>query len=267
MPLPRNNGGLPSLDDLSSFNEEFENLETSPEDLEDITDENLDNGYDSQNDYDLEEETFEHIEDDYQEEEIEEEQNLEIIEDLPDPYAIKPSNSIPNEDIKEDSDTKNKISGFFKKDKKEKIKKDKPKKKIKTSKNDNIKKAGMIAGGIIFFIIAIFIVLSILGNTNVGTKTNNKASEATTKSGLSITNRYVQDGTYYMEISSNNDIDIEYIDSAFINDSTLVKCTTFNPYIDKGDNVVEFEDCDYALSDEKVEQYIDNIKLAERKEE
>lgn len=252
MPLPNLND-LPNNDiDLDAFNDEFEESE---EDLEDITEDNLD--YDE----DLA------IEDD----EFNEDVSIDLEEDVPDinddivekdesfqdPYAI-PNTNTENSEEKSFPAISNKL----------KSKKDNSLKE-KSKINIDIKKIGMIVLGVLAFLIITFIILNIFSGKSKNNSDNSTISkkESKTAKGLKIKDHYIENGEFYVSIDSDKDVNIEYIETAFMNDDRIIKCTSFNPYVDKGENEVLLEDCDDAILDEDVVQYIDNIKMEENNNE
>ena len=229
MPLPK----LPQLDSLDD-DYELEEIEDEYEELEEITEENL----------------------------IEELPALEEEYMPPPPPPVEEETYIPPAPDYEDEEPIN--LGQKKQLKEDLPKKSKKKKDFnipKLSFNPKMLKTIITAVLALVIIVAVFVVGKSFLSGSKQTKSSEKA--VSQSSDIEITSRTIEDGKYKLEVSSNKDTNVEYIESAFLNDGNLVKCIVFNPYIDKGTNIVELDDCDNALVDSEVKEYLDNIKEAE----
>lgn len=225
LPLP-NKMNLPDLDD-------FEELD---EDLEEITEDNLNDNI----------------------EEVEEESKME---ETPPSYEDlrKPPKSNMFDDFKEMAQEKFKSKA-----------KKKPKPTIKNSgskgasNNKILKYIKTIGITLIAIIVVLFIVGKIFGNSNSSPKaTTDKTEKTSSGKDIEITDRGFIEGKPYVTITSKSDnIQIEFVETAFKNGDNIIKCTAFNPYLEEGDSIVEYEDCDGVYNDkEPMKEFIDNLKV------
>lgn len=218
-----------NLPDLDDFNEEDENLE-------DITEENLDD-----KDEDLKETSVYSNQTENHEEEV---HSVDMLKDFKE-MAEERFN--------------------FKKNKVKKKQK-KPKKKKNLPIMKYIKTIGITILGIL---VVLFIVGKIFGNKNPQKASKDKKENVSSDKNLEITDRGFMEGTPYITIKTkSDDIQVEFVETAFINSSNIIKCTAFNPYLEEGENTIKYEDCDGTFNDkEDMKQFIDNIKLKGDKKE
>ena len=233
MSLPKMN--LPDLDD---FNEEDENLE-------DITEENLDE---------------KNIKDNNNEDE-------EVI-----------NNSHPISHNEQETQTVNMFDDLkemaeerfnFKKNKVKKKQK-KLKGKSKGKKNLPIMKYLKTIGvTIVAILVVLFIIGKLFGNNGPQKPSEDKRESVSSDKDLEITDRGFMEGNPYITIKTkSDDIQVEFVETAFINSGNIIKCTAFNPYLEEGENTIKYEDCDGMFNDkEEMKQFIDNIKLKGDKKE
>lgn len=282
MPLPNLDSIPSSKDNDKKDDNSFEEIEY--EDLEEITDENLndDDFLDSDNDLeDLEEITDENL--------IKEDNDLADLDDFEeltlDDVVVDDDEeiSLEEQEIEEEIDNEsglfNKLptsglsklskkdakGSFSKKEKKPKEKKQKIKKQSKSGLFKYIK----IAIGVILSIAVVFFVLNFLGKSDNSQQADNsnisqKEENGKTVSGLEIKNRTIENDSYYLLINSANPVTPDFVESAFLTDDGIIKCIAFSPQIQSGDNTVLLDDCDGDIYDGmQIQKSIDNIKIGD----
>lgn len=157
----------------------------------------------------------------------------------------------------------------FKKNKVKKKQK-KPKGKPRGKKNFPIMKYIKTIGvTIVAILVVLFIVGKLFGNNVPQKPSENKKETVSSDKDLEITDRGFMEGIPYITIKTQSDnIQAEFIETAFVNSNNIIKCTAFNPYLEEGENIIKYEDCDGIFNDkEEMKQFIDNIKLKGDKKE
>ena len=227
-----------SFDDVIFEDPDFDDSffeETEGEDLTDLSDEDIGNVHDEE--FSLHEDPFKEHEDVYEEEPEEE----FVIE--------KPKN------------------------KKVKVKKQKLQKpKIEGNTLQRLKKPIIISVVIVLVVIIGLILSTILTgqssepttseptiNEEDSTEIVEKASDVKVK----IKKAYIEEGLFFVDLDSNAAVEVEYIDSSILTEQGIVRCFSSSFVLPKGKSSVNLEDCDNDISNVKVKDTLEFVKLKE----
>lgn len=249
--------------DAPSYEDGF--IEPIVEEYEEITEDIYEDTYEEITEENIDEE----IEDEYvdegpTEEELEEERR--IIESYRQDEEQKEEES--EEEIDEDA-----LSEL----KSKKVKNEKPKFSFgkKATKKDKIdpseetsdeptsfdfakhKKTIIIAGISVLVILVLLIVSSFLFK---GKPEDGNVTSKSTSVNIRTRKSYIEDFKYYMEINSNQDTQVEFIQSNFLTKDGIYECFTGNTELKKGNNKVVLGDCSADISNVEIIKTIEYVK-------
>lgn len=241
---------LPEIDDLEESqefeineNEELENEEfeeeideNSNEEIQDITSE-FDEFEEDSNDENI-------IIDEFETEQIEEE--IDESSQLADEFDQLDSSPLITNGKEEQVTNKNKknfLDLFKKKEKENKVKKINS-----TSDKQDFKKYYKIGGAIILALILLFVGITIFNKLKKKEVSPTKAptlSEKTTDNKLKISNGIVsEDGKYKIDITSDKDTKLQFVETAILTNPGISKCTTFDIELKANSKISQELNCD-----------------------